>query len=210
MRPEATPAHAAWAPADLVRQRAAAAAPAANGPPPPPAPDPVDALVAEAYRHGYDEGRLEGEHAEQARLRSAVQAAEEALDALRDGELRWTGMIEENVVAVALAVARHVIGREAAADPQVVAALARKAIGEFQLDRQLRIRVHPQDLQLLQSAGDGDHVELDLAEGRELHWIPDATISRGGCVVEGRERIVDGRVDTALERVYRRLTYTNA
>jgi hypothetical protein len=29
-------------------------------------------------------------------------------------------------------------------------------------------------------------------------------------VVEGRERIVDGRVDTALERVYRRLTYNNA
>jgi hypothetical protein len=29
-------------------------------------------------------------------------------------------------------------------------------------------------------------------------------------VVEGRERIIDGRVDAALERVYRRLTYTGA
>jgi hypothetical protein len=28
-------------------------------------------------------------------------------------------------------------------------------------------------------------------------------------VVEGRERIVDGRVETALERVYRRLARTD-
>jgi flagellar biosynthesis/type III secretory pathway protein FliH len=31
-------------------------------------------------------------------------------------------------------------------------------------------------------------------------------VERGGCVIEGRDRIVDGRVDTALERIYRGLS----
>jgi flagellar biosynthesis/type III secretory pathway protein FliH len=43
-----------------------------------------------------------------------------------------------------------------------------------------------------------------------MSWVPDARIARGGCVVEGRERIVDGRVDSALERVYRRLAHRHA
>ena len=45
-----------------------------------------------------------------------------------------------------------------------------------------------------------------MTAGREVRWIPDASIGRGGCVVEGPERIVDGRLESALERVYRRIT----
>lgn len=47
------------------------------------------------------------------------------------------------------------------------------------------------------------------AEGREAAWHADPLVEPGGVVVEGRDRIIDGRVDTALERVYRRLTYTS-
>src|SRR5690606_37100909 len=48
-------------------------------------------LVREAYERGFSEGRDEGEIAEGARLRTAIAAAEEALDELRAGEVRWTG-----------------------------------------------------------------------------------------------------------------------
>ena len=51
--------------------------------------------------------------------------------------------------------------------------------------------------------------QADLGPRRESHWIADHRISTGGCVVEGRDRIIDGRVDTALERAYRRLAYTS-
>jgi flagellar biosynthesis/type III secretory pathway protein FliH len=45
---------------------------------------------------------------------------------------------------------------------------------------------------------------------RELRWTPDARVARGGVLAEGRERIVDGRVDSALERMYRALARTHA
>jgi flagellar assembly protein FliH len=40
--------------------------------------------------------------------------------------------------------------------------------------------------------------------------VADARIVRGGCVVEGRERIIDGRVDLALEQIFRKLSGTDA
>lgn len=171
----------------------------------------AERIAEEAYERGRSEGRNTGEEAEGARLRTAVRAAEEALDALREGEVRWTGTIEENIIALSVAIARHVIGRELTTDVEPVAELVRNALEDFPIDQPIRIRIHPSDLNALGSVGveEGDPLRKVTGE-REARWLPDASIAPGGCVVEGRERIVDGRVDTALERVYRRLTYTNA
>jgi flagellar biosynthesis/type III secretory pathway protein FliH len=211
-QPASAPAQQRWAPEDLVRQPtpeelAAIVTPADDEPP---APDPHAAQVAEAYAQGFEDGRLEGEQGEQARLRSAVSAAQEALDQLRDGEQAWTGTIEENVCALAVAIARQIVAREVETDAGIIAGLVRRAISEFGAERQMRIRVHPQDLALLQAAdADAEDGAERLAMGREVRWVADVGVSRGSCIVEGRERIVDGRVDAALERMYRRLTYTN-
>ena len=167
--------------------------------------------VAEAFEAGYTEGRQEGEIAEGARLRTAVRATEEALEELRLGEMRGTGTIEENVCALAVIVARQVIGRELANDSQPVVELVRSALAEFPIDQPMRIRVNPTDLAAISRAtADGRDPLLALTRDRDARWLPDSAIAPGGCVVEGRERIIDGRVDVALERVYRRLTYTNA
>jgi flagellar biosynthesis/type III secretory pathway protein FliH len=40
--------------------------------------------------------------------------------------------------------------------------------------------------------------------------MADPAISAGGCLIEGHERIVDGRVDAALERLYRRLSHAGS
>jgi len=160
----------------------------------------------QAYTSGYDEGRLEGEIAEGLRLRNAMNAAEAALDALRTQESKWQHTIAENVAAIAVAVARHVIGREVRGDVSGVAELVRRALAEFPIDQPMRIRVNPTDLSLLsiQSSTTGEPVAI--APNRDVRWMADGRILPGGCIVEGRERIIDGRVDTALERLYARLT----
>lgn len=166
--------------------------------------------VAEAFERGYEEGRREGETAEGTRLRNAVAAAERALDDVREGETRWAGTIEENICALAVAVARQILGRELRGDPDAVAELVRRALAEFPVDQPVRIRVNPTDLALLSVGTAADGTPISITPGRDASWLADALIAPGGCVVEGRDRIIDGRVDTALERVYRRLSHTHA
>ena len=70
----------------------------------------------------------------------------------------------------------------------------------------MRVRVNPHDLSLLSLPNAEDGQPVSIAPNRDVRWLADLRIHPGGCVVEGRERIVDGRVDTALERLYRKLT----
>lgn len=164
--------------------------------------------VGEAYERGYEAGRQAGEEAEAARLRTALQVAEIALDEVRESEVRWTGAIEENICGLAVAVARQIIGEEMTTTPEAVLELVTQAIAEFPVDQPLRIRVNPRDLATIEGIG----TETDapgVLQRSEARWVGDTRIAPGGCVVEGRERIVDGRIDTALERIYRRLTYSH-
>jgi flagellar assembly protein FliH len=166
--------------------------------------------LTDAYQRGFEDGRTAGEIAEGARLRHAVSAADHALEEMREGEAHWAGTVEENICALAVAIARQVIGRELSEDGESVAELVRNALAEFPIDQPVRIRVNPMDLTTLSALTGPDGTPLTITGGREARWLADGRLAPGGCVVEGRDRIIDGRVDTALERLYRRLTYSNA
>lgn len=166
----------------------------------------TESLLREAYLRGRQEGRAEGERAERAKLQSAVRAAEDALNQLTAAEERWSGALEENLCALAVAIARQVLGRELAADPGALLELVRRALSEFPMDQPVRIRVNPADWEMLTAPG-WTTPGAPGVEGREVRWIADDRVLAGGCLVEGRERLVDGRVDTGLERIYRRISH---
>ena len=80
--------------------------------------------------------------------------------------------------------------------------LVRRAVGQFPVGEELTIRLNPQDLTLLSDVS----AEGSPTGRNDTRWIADPLIEPGGCVVEGPDSVVDGRLDRALERVYRSLT----
>ncbi|MHB0949591.1 MAG: FliH/SctL family protein [Gemmatimonadaceae bacterium] len=158
-----------------------------------------------AYQRGLAEGRAQAEAEGAHRIDSAAQALRTAVAQVRENDAKFTGALEENLAAISVAIARHIIGREVNTDPAAVAVLVRRAVAEFPLDQPLRIRVHPADLALLTTARGPEGEPLAVVGARDVTWLADPRLARGGSIVEGRERIVDGRVDEALERVFRRL-----
>lgn len=165
-------------------------------------------LEAEAFARGRAEGERAGFARGDAAARDALQLPMAALQAaaaqLTAGEQRWLSTLEENVTALAVAVAQHVIGREIAQDPATILPLVQQAVATFPLDQPLTLRVHPDDVAVVQDA-------LPAVPGtREVRISADPNVMRGGALIEGRERIVDGRVDTALERVFRAISQVQA
>lgn len=163
----------------------------------------------EAFSQGFDAGRDAGAAAERQRLESSMSAVISLLVELREREARWTERVEENLCALAVAVGRQLFDGELQASPANVATLVRRALTEFPIDQPVTIRVNPTDLASITASAVTDGGQLTLGRA-EAQWIPDPRVSEGGCMIEGRDRIVDGRVDTALERIYRRLTGTGA
>ncbi|AMW03990.1 FliH/SctL family protein [Gemmatimonas phototrophica] len=169
-------------------------------------------LAAERARieaDAYARGRVDGERSARATLEQSLQGALGALDQAAQSvalhEARWLNNIEENIAALAVSVARHVVQREIVADPSFVAGLVASALAQYAVDQEITVRLNPEDLTTCRLV-----IDADLNGARTMRWMGDANIARGGCLTEGRERIIDGRVDTALERVYRSLAQVQA
>ena len=173
--------------------------------------DDLESLTRDAYERGVAEGRRAGETAEAARLQPVFAALNEALLALQVEADQWVGNAQENVCALGVAIARQVLERAISVDPSAITPLVHHALTEFPLDQAVVVRLHPADLSVLASTwaalGEG---QAAATQHRDIQWLPDARLSRGGCLIEGRDRIIDGRIDTALERLYRRLSQTDA
>ncbi len=156
-----------------------------------------------AYDRGYEDGRAEGRAAEATRTGGAVRVLEEATIRFREDGPRWQEALQQNLVALATALAREIIGRELKGSVEDLNGLVQRAVSEFPLEAAVRIRLNPVDLTAISTPLGGSATEA----GRQVRWIPDPDIAPGGCVVEGPESIVDGRIEKALDRIYSRLIY---
>ena len=163
------------------------------------------AELEEAYNRGFDDGYAEAHSRELERVAAALATLAAASAEIHASQAIWTENAREHIVALAIAVARHVIARELRGDPHVIADLARRALTHFPANEPVQVRVHPEDLSILTAAVSADGGNIRVAPGRDLQWVADPSIEPGGCIVEGRRRVVDGRVDHALERIFQKL-----
>jgi flagellar assembly protein FliH len=199
-----------WAPNELAVQRQRTADS-------PNVPVVTSAIVAEereqAIQEGYTRGLAEGERigfaAAQSQVSEAATVLAQITAQLQEASTLAPAILEENIAAIAVIVARQIVAREVTLDSELVADLVRRALTEFPIDQAVRIRVNPLDLSLLTLNGIAKE-SAPITGSRDASWLADARLSRGGCLIEGRDRIVDGRVDTALERAYHRMAQIDA
>ena len=87
---------------------------------------------------------------------------------------------------------------------EIVEAAIREAIGQAEQDASLRVRVHPDDLAMLQQ--EGSDLLNDSPHRRAMQFIVDPDIDRGGCVVETDCGVIDGRRETRIELLKQAVT----
>ena len=162
--------------------------------------DPVEDARTEAYARGV----LDGQRQEADSLAPIVAALEAAMEEVQTSRPAWLDATEKNVLALAVAVARQILGKELSTDEDAVRQLVARALTRFPIEESLTIRLHPSDLARI-SAATLENSASDPAVGRDVRWRADVHIAEGSCVVDGPERMVDGRVDKALLRIYQAL-----
>ena len=168
----------------------APASQAANDLPPQPTVRDLEALEQQAREEGRAAGLAEGRAlAQQELLQRLAQ-----FDALCEAAARPLQAMDEQVLRelaqLAMVVAGRVVAHELKLSPELVAHAVREAAGALPAaTRELRVRLHPQDLALLQSLG-----------AAEKHWTlqADPALARGDCVLESERSRLDARVESRL------------
>ncbi len=126
----------------------------------------------------------------------ALQAAAEEISLERD---RWRAHWEASAVELAAAIAEKLLRHELNRQPEVTIDLLRETLEIAAGSPSIRLRLHPDDLQLL-----GEHAEgvvRSMASCGDAELVPDLTIFRGGCVIETRHGIIDAKLETQLQRI---------
>jgi flagellar biosynthesis/type III secretory pathway protein FliH len=137
-------------------------------------------------------GREEGLASAAAALLSVAEARQRRLEAA-----------EGEIAAVALQVARKLVGRAVCEHPELVAELTRQALEPVRSRREVLVRVNPRDAPLLRAEQPRLRELLDRAPGIAVR--EDAAIDPGGVVVETEAGRVDARVEAQLAVLERAL-----
>jgi flagellar assembly protein FliH len=164
-------------------------APVEEPPPPPPEPDPRVA----AYAAGVADARREAA-ADQDALAREVAGVVHAVGAWRrELRTRYT----ETMVALALAVARRVVGEALDAQPERWVPIVADAIRRLVDREHVTVRVRPRLAACLR-----EHAAALVADdGGAVRVVEDATLAVGACRVESRAGDVDCGLETQLAAV---------
>lgn len=160
-----------------VRQARAAAPRHAGREPQGVTPDELDALRAAAMEkvaHGVEVLRLQGD-------RLAEQARSDALE-------------------IGFLVARRILETEIATSHDALFALVRGAVRKAGDARHVVVRVHPEDVSLVEASAASGEAGISAAQ---VQVAGDNTLERGDCVVDTDFGTVDGRLRTRLDELYR-------
>jgi flagellar biosynthesis/type III secretory pathway protein FliH len=168
------------------------------------------AIVADAEAHARDivaaaqaeRECLQSEAIAQGRSEGLARAGAILAGAAAERDRRLASA-EREIAALALDVARKVLGRELAQDPGAVADLAAQAVAVARDRREVTLRVNPQDAGAIRSAAGRLAALLARAPGVDVREDP--AIERGGAVVETEAGRIDARVETQLAALARAL-----
>lgn len=156
----------------------------------------LEDLQREAYEEAFRQGYRDGQAAGQEEVAEEVRRFASLIDSLARPFENLDAAVEDELLQLALALAKQVVRRELRQDQTQIIAIVREAIAALPVAaREVRVHLHPEDAAIV-------HEHLAPTE-RERAWVvvEDPVMMRGGCQVLTATSRVDARLETRLGRV---------
>lgn len=192
--------------AEAQEREAARAAEASAAPAGPPVEELLDQARQQGYQDGYRNGLAALESYKQTQAAQMAAYMSDQVGALASDFHHRLESLEQQlagrIAGVALELARQVVRTELRQSPELVVEVAEQALGALLASaRQVIVRLNPDDHALAQA----QLSEVLAARGARL--VPDASVQRGGCLVESDIAVVDATVEARWARAAAALGY---
>ena len=163
----------------------------------------LEEIERAAYEEAYAKGRADGLAAARAEEQPKLDAltkklarVDSILAVLSKPLEEMNAEVERELVALASALAKHLVRRELKTDPGQIVAVIRETVALLPVaTRDVRVHLHPEDAALVR--------ERLAAPQAERAWtiIEDPVLTRGGCRVTTDTAQIDARVESRLGAV---------
>ncbi len=156
----------------------------------------IEEIQRQAREEGFAQGRAEGLQAGQREIAARVAELEAVLGTLSRPLEELDAEVENELVTLAIAIARQLVRRELKTAPGEVLAVVRNALSALPAAaRKVRLRLNPEDAELVREAMSVNEAE----QGWQI--IEDPVLTRGGCKVETETSQIDATVESRLNAV---------
>jgi flagellar assembly protein FliH len=160
----------------------------------------IEQRIRDAHAAGLREGEASGQRKGAAELQPVIQRLCRSIEEIGGLRARLRREAEEDLVRLALAIARRILGRELSVDPDAIRTLALGALERLRGQEISRVRVHPAQ----QPAVAGCLREMNAGTAVEVKADPGC--APGTVVLETERGRLDVSVESQLQEIERGLT----
>jgi flagellar assembly protein FliH len=157
----------------------------------------IEARVQAAFQKGQAAGEASGAQRAAQRIDPAIGAFNKMAEEIATLRKRFRAEVEEDTVKLAIAIARRVLHREVATDPEAILGLVMAAFQKLNARETQRLRVSPPDAALLQE----HRARLAVPQGLEI--CADGSLPAGSVIFETSRGEMDASIDTQLGEIER-------
>ena len=151
--------------------------------------------VQQAHQEGLQQGTATARAVAVADIQALNGRVAETIAQLAEVRPRLRRQAEADLVKLALAIARRILHRELAVDPEALRGLAQAALERLQAQEICRVKVHPSQEPLLRSLLERH------PQARAVEFLADPTLDRGTVVFESDRGNLDASVETQLREI---------
>lgn len=160
--------------------------------------DPAE-IERHAYEQGFAKGEQEGQMAAQRQSAPLMAALETALVELDGVRQKIRQHMEQEVVELALHVARKVVRHELTVSEDAIVCVVKEAMHQLDDPGKISIRLHPEDLKRINSAG--ERLKSVMENLDSIHFEEDASMDCGGCYIQTEYGEIDARIEEQLHAI---------
>lgn len=151
----------------------------------------IEAGTLQGHEEGLAAGKSEGLQEGQATISEQSQIWQQLIEALHHPVDKTYDQAQQELVLLAVSLARSVIDVEVSCNHQVIIEALKKAIHTLPINEtKINIRLHPDDIELIRAEFDEAHIEK-----QQWHLVAAPEMSRGGCDISTENNAVDYSIE---------------
>jgi flagellar assembly protein FliH len=160
----------------------------------------AEARVRTAYNQGLAAGEAAARERAQQKLDPVLHGLNKIIAELAALKKHVRAEAEDDAVKLAIAIARRVLYRELATDPEAILGLVKAAFSKLNARETQRLRLSPSDAAMIQE----HRAKLQIPPGLEI--APDGSLTPGSAIFETSRGDLDASIETQLSEIDRGLT----
>lgn len=157
----------------------------------------IDARVKAAYQQGFTAAETAAAQKAAQRVEPVISGFNAMIQELAGTKKKFRAEVERDAVKLAIAIARRVVHRELATDPEAILGLVMAAFQKLNARETHQLRVSAGDAALMQE----NRARMEMPAGLEI--VADSSLGAGSAVFETSRGELDASVDTQLAEIDR-------